>query len=182
MKTLFLGSICLFSIISNPSLARTKIVKAFDGGVAVCESRSDVGNRAYLLKRIDGKNETSKKEIFLKLELFKCAETKNGNQLVSLALNELTTKYYISGAGELKKIKTKLEELNLVAVSDSSQFLGEGKITIKKNGEMVVHFSLSQQIEKSITILASITESTPEIQGSESITYHGGGFILKIIQ
>lgn len=178
-KLLIFTGVLLSTITFGNAFASAVISKTFDGNVAVCNSKTNVGERGYRLKLVSETETDTTKEVVMILELLKCSETATGFEFTSSTLNELTEKYYVDPNGKLKQIKTKIDSIIFSGFNQNAKNVGEGKIENNEKNGLVVRLSIANKTDKQVFILCAVVESIPDMPNLEPVEAMVGGFVLN---
>lgn len=161
------------------SFAETTIARTFDGKNAVCQIKGDVGKRAYRASILSENLTEDKREISLKINLYKCAETDKGLALVDSALSDVTRSYVLLANGELGQTKNTILTAKFFLTDKFEKLLGKVDADLNAS-ETVVTFSFDKNVDAAFVTAAfksSVEFPTGEVL-NDVFEYYGG-FVLR---
>ncbi len=173
----FLALIALLTSVN--SFAATTVTRTFDGKNAVCQIKGDVGRRSYKVELLSEKLTEDKREIELKVKLFKCAEVEGKLAIVASSASEVTNSYYLQANGELGLTKNTLVAATFFANDKNERPLAKTSLDLNSS-ESVVKFSFDKSLPTAF--LTAVLKSNVELPTGEvvkDINEYFGGFVLK---
>lgn len=160
------------------AFAGTTIDRVFDGKNAVCQIKGDVGKRAYKASIESEKIVDDNRELSLKIDLYKCAETDKGLALVKATPSEVTHSYVLLPNGELGQTNNTVLWAKFFLTDKFENLLGKADLNLNSD-EIVLNYTINKNVETAFvraTFKSSVEFPTGQI--IDDVFEYFGGFVL----